>query len=97
MIRHIVVMRFAPHCTPEQHATMLRMLNDLRDNVAQVRALTVGVHVLSESATPDIGLVADFDSLEDQQAYMRDPYHLKVGAYFGPIKDTAAQADIDVP
>jgi hypothetical protein len=90
-------MRFNGSCTAEQHGHILEMLRTLPSQIPQIRALTAGVHVLDGSPTPDIGLVVDFESLTDQQTYMRDPHHVAVGEYYAPIKDSVMLADIEVP
>ena len=97
MIRHLVIMKFAADCAPEQHDRMLNMLAGLEREVPGVRAMTVGVHALSDSPLADIGLVVDLDDREALAAYTTHPYHLSVGQYFGPIKESASIVDLELP
>ena len=97
MIRHVVIMKFAPECTTEQHSHMLAMLRALEQEVDVVRALTVGAHVLSTSPVPDLALLVDLDDRDDLATYTTHPYHLSVGAYFASIKDSAAIVDLELP
>lgn len=97
MIRHVAVMKFAPDCTVEQHQHVLEMLRGLGHEVEQVRALSVGAHALSDSATPDIALIVDLDDRAALAAYTIHPYHLALGQYFGTVKDSATVVDIELP
>ena len=89
-------MQFAGDCSPDQHATMIGLLRRLDKEVPGVRSLTVGPHELTNSPTPAVAVVADFDTVEDLEAYTHDPYHLSVGEYFGGIRGSVAIVDMHV-
>jgi len=96
MIRHVVVLSFSEGCTREQHAEMLAMLRRLDTEVPEVRALAVGPHLADDGPTPALALVVDVEDREALARYTTNPFHLSVGAFFGPIKGTAAIVDFEL-
>lgn len=96
LIRHVAVFRFKPEFDADQREAWMEMIRALPDSIPEIRSLSIGSDVLRGPHSYDIGLVADFDSLEAMDAYNRHPEHQKVLAVSGPVKEHLAVADFEV-
>lgn len=95
MIRHVAVFRFKPEFTQEQRQDWIEMVSDLPQSIPEVKAMSIGTDVLRGPLSYDVGLVADFESLEDLDTYSRHPKHDEVLAVSGPVKEHLAMADFE--
>lgn len=97
MIRHIVMWKMNGADADEraaQAAEVARRLNALDGVIPTLRSITVG----AEAAYPDVNwdavLIADFDSVEDLEAYQVHPAHEEVVAYVRSVAAGRAAVDI---
>ncbi|MBD5160964.1 MAG: Dabb family protein [Oscillibacter sp.] len=93
MIRHIVMWKFRPGREAEMHA-FLDGLRGLYGVIPQIREQEVGV-----SCAPggyDAALISVFESLEDLEAYKKDPRHAAVSALCKAIRTDRVAVDYEV-
>lgn len=93
MLRHVALFRFKPEFDEAQRKAWIQMLMDLPSEIPEIRSMSVGEDVLGTSNSYEVGLVADFDSLDDMEIYNRHPRHQDVLAVSGPVKTHLAVAD----
>ena len=92
MIRHIVMWKFRPGTEAEQ-AKFLEGLRGLQGVVPQFKRGEVAVNV--GEGNYDAGLVSEFDSLEDLDAYKNDPRHKAVSALCKSIREDRVAVDYE--
>lgn len=100
MIRHIVLWKLdVSYSASEKNEilqTMQQKLRGLKDLIAQVKSLQVGVNDPSAPESNfDIMLDTTFDSLAALDEYQVHPEHIKVGAYIKSLK--IQRSAIDYP
>ncbi len=97
MLKHIVLWKLketAEGNTKEENMILAKdKLLALPTSIYQIKSLTVGSDVLHGDKSFDMGLVADFDSLEDMKLYQVHPDHVAVASFIGKI--TADRATLD--
>ncbi|MFT4470497.1 Dabb family protein [Arthrobacter sulfonylureivorans] len=96
MIRHVAVFRFKPEFTEAQRLAWIDMVADLPNHIDQIRSMSIGVDILQAASSYDVGLVADFDSLDDLATYSNHPKHQAVLDVSGPVKEHLATADFEI-
>ena len=92
MIRHIVMWKFRPGTEREQQE-FLTGLKGLQGVIPQLLRSEVAVNVLPGNY--DAVLVAEFDSLEDLDAYKNDPRHKAVSALCKSIREDRVAVDYE--
>ena len=92
MIRHIVMWKFRPGTEREQQE-FLTGLKGLQGVIPQLLRSEVAVNVLPGNY--DAVLVAEFDSLEDLDAYKNDPRHKAVSALCKSIRTDRVAVDYE--
>lgn len=83
MIRHIVMWKFRPGTEQEQEK-FLNGLRGLQGVIPQLRSSQVARSVGADNY--DAVLISEFDSLEDLEAYKRDPRHVAVSSLCKSIR-----------
>ncbi|MCK5236757.1 MAG: Dabb family protein [Deltaproteobacteria bacterium] len=78
MIQHIVFFKFKDNVTEADKERLTTELRSLKDNIALVKELTVGVDVAHQKKSYDLALNSTFETMEDLMAYAVDEYHLEV-------------------
>ena len=101
MIRHIVMFRFLEEADgrtkKENVAIAKEMLEALQGVVPTLKSSYVKVS--AEAANPenyDLVLVAEYDSMEDLNAYIVHPAHKKVGEFMRKVREKRACVDFEV-
>lgn len=94
MITHIVMFRLREDCKGEIPRVVER-LNALNGKIPQLRGLQAGADVLHSPRSYDLALVAQFDSLEDLNAYQVHPAHVEVANYIGTVRESAVAVDYE--
>lgn len=86
MIKHIVC-----HCIPNKADAQKAadMLNALVGVVPTLRSMSAGVDTLGSPRSYELGIVAEFDSLEGLAEYDTHPEHMKVREFIGAVKSYA--------
>lgn len=78
-IRHVVTLTFRDDTTDEQVATILEGLGELPGAIPELRSYVFGTDLGRSEGNASLGIVADFDSWDDFQAYRDHPRHVAVG------------------
>lgn len=97
-IRHVVTWKLAAEdaaVRTEQAAEVARRLNALEGVVPQVRSISAGANVAYPDANWDVTLVADFDSIEELEAYQVHPAHEEVVAYVRSVVASRVAVDFE--
>ncbi|OQY91630.1 MAG: stress responsive protein [Chloroflexi bacterium UTCFX4] len=77
MLTHIVF--FKLHDRSRENAEKLRdALETLRGQIAQIRAMEIGINVVASERAYDVALTQRFDSLAAMQEYQAHPAHQAV-------------------
>ena len=93
MIKHIVMWKFNPG-TEARQREFLDGLRGLFGGIPQIREQEVGVNCAPGNY--DAVLISAFDSLEDLEAYKRDPRHAAVSALCKSIRSDRVAVDVEV-
>lgn len=78
-----------------QRAEWIDMIKALPSHIEAIKALSIGTDILRGPNSYDIGLVVDFASAEDMDAYSDHPEHQKVLDVSGPVKQHLAVVDFE--
>ena len=92
MIRHIVMWKFRPGTEAEQTA-FLEGLQGLQGVIPQLVRCEVGRNV--GEGNYDAVLVSEFQSMEDLEAYKKDPRHQAVSAICKSIRTDRTAVDYE--
>ena len=92
MIKHIVMWKFKPG-TEEQRNLFLTKLRALQGVIPQLLKSEVAVNVLPGNY--DAVLVSEFASLEDLEAYKKDPRHVEVSQLCKSIREDRVAVDYE--
>lgn len=90
MIVHVVLMKFPD---PSQAEEAERLLAGLAGEIDVVRRLVVGRNAVETPNSYDLGLVVEFDSLEDLEVYRDHPAHESVAQYLRQHRSAVASSD----
>jgi len=96
MIRHVFLWRVAPGADPRE---ILSILDQLPARIPQIRTWELGAHQGEPDGNGDpweYGLVCDFDSMDDLEAYTNDPFHQEVVARLLPMFSERAVVDFEL-
>ncbi len=99
MLKHIVLWKVkdsAEGCSKEDNMILAKdKLLALPSSIYQIKKMTVGFDVLHGEKSYDMGLVVDFDSLEDMKLYQVHPDHVAVAGFIGKITNDRASLDME--
>jgi hypothetical protein len=96
MVRHVFLWKVAPDSDPKE---IIRILDELPDNVPGIRSWTRGRHQGAPGASGDLwdyALVCDFETFEDLERYSQHPFHAKVVERLLPMFSARAVCDFDM-
>lgn len=86
MFRRIVLLTWTEDATQEQRAAVATELGKLPTIITELRRFDVGVNTGAGPEDADLGIIADFDSVDHWVAYRDHPAHQAVVAdYIKPI------------
>jgi hypothetical protein len=92
MIKHIVMWRVresALGCLKQENAKKLKvLLESLREKIAEIKGLEVGINFAESETASDVVLVSEFDSKVALDGYQKHPEHLKVADF---VKQVCAE------
>jgi hypothetical protein len=95
MLRHVVLMKLREDATPLQRAEVVRRLAAMKDEIPELKELTVG-----PAAFPggyEIGLIADVEDAEAFARYVPHPVHQAViDDLLTPLMTDVATIQIDL-
>ena len=78
MIRHIVLLRWTPESTPEQHQAVLDELRALPTVIPEILRYRLGQDLGLAEGNASLSVIADFASVADYEAYRDHPEHQRV-------------------
>jgi Stress responsive A/B Barrel Domain len=90
LVIHTVLMRFADPDHADETVRLLRRAEE----IDVVRRLVVGRNLSSVASSYDVGLVIEFDSLDDLAVYLHHPLHEAAGQFSRPRRTAIASCDI---
>ncbi len=93
MIRHIVLWKFRPG-TEARRDEFLERLRGLQGTIPQLLRSEVSLNVAPGNY--DACLIAEFRSLEDLDAYKKDPRHQAVSALCRSIREDRVAVDCEI-
>ncbi len=94
MITHIVALKLNDTGKESIDALKKRLLG-MKEQIAYLRDITVGVDFAHASISYDIVMIAHFDSKEDLNAYILHPAHVEVGKYIEEIQANVVAIDFE--
>lgn len=99
MIKHIVVFRlkdFAQGATKAENAIKIKnMLDELPALINVIRKFETGIDVLRSDRSFDLGLIAEFDNLDDLNTYAVHPEHLRVVDFIKSVREESKSVDYE--
>ena len=95
MIRHIFLWKVASGADPDE---IIRVLNQLSRSIPGIRRWEIGKHQgpLRYASTFEYGMTADFDSLEQYEAYSEHPEHQNILPVLAPMFAARAVLDLEI-
>lgn len=97
MITHIVVFKLKDSAEgrskSENAIIMKKMLEDLIDKIDVLKSMKVGLDVLHSDRSFDIGLIAEFDNLDDLAIYANHPDHLEAVEFIRKVRTESISVD----
>lgn len=96
MIRHVVLFKFKPEFPQESREEWARQASALPESIPEIKEFSLGFDVLHADRSWDAAIVADFERIEDVEAYAVHPEHLPVLALSGPNSEQIVSVDFDL-
>lgn len=93
MIRHAVLFKFKPDFPAEDKAAWIEGLNRMDGNIPGLLKLTHGADLLKQERSFDYAIVADFNAVEDIEAYNTHPLHEPLKKYSFPNSEQIIAVD----
>ena len=100
MIRHVVMWKFKTEAEgknkEENMQAVKDMLYSLVPLIPEIKRMEIGVDLSHTSASMDLMLLTEFDSLEDLKTYAVHPEHLLVAEYVGKVVENRVVLDSEI-
>lgn len=96
MIRHIVLFKHRAEVTEDERNRWMETMRSLPGVIPVIRALAIGPDLVHSQRSYDVGLVVDFDSLEDLRAYQVHPAHVAAAAVSRALAERSASVDFEL-
>lgn len=90
MLVHLVLLRFDD---PADAAEAERRMRALDGRIDVLRRLDVGRNVVPSDRAYDLGIYAEFDSVEDLETYQQHPEHIPVAEFVRERRNAVAAVD----
>lgn len=95
MFTHIVLFK-VKEPTQENLEFCKKVLLSMKDNIAELKELEVGVDVIGGERNYNIGIITRFDSKEDYLSYDVNEFHVeKVKKVIGPYMECSTTLDFE--
>lgn len=78
MIRHVVLLRWTPESTPEQHRAVLDELSALPTAIPEIHRYRLGEDLGLADGNASLSVIADFASGADYETYRDHAEHQRV-------------------
>ncbi len=76
MIRHIVLLKIKDETTAADLDRIKASLQSMPENIEEIANYSFGQDLAVSDNTADIGIVADFEGINEFKAYSKHPYHV---------------------
>ncbi len=100
MVKHVVMWNLKDNAEgvskEENIAKLKKELLDLKEKIAEIIVIEVGVNFNSSDAAYDVVLYSEFESKEALATYQKHPDHVKVAQFVGQIVEERVVVDYDV-
>jgi hypothetical protein len=97
MIRHIVIFKLTPPCTPEEKADSVRRLKEIFSPLASrlnyITDYKTGINILEADHAGDFVIDSTFASADDLNRYLVSDAHLEAVSEASAIKKTKIVVD----
>jgi hypothetical protein len=99
MINHVVLFKLKKYDSASEKQNVIGSIEDallsLKDKIAELKYIEVGVNYELSSKSYDLCLVSHFDNVEKLDAYRIHPEHLKVAELIGQHAVERAAVDFE--
>ncbi len=98
MINHVVAFKLKDFQVEEKanvRSELKAILEGLKDKIAEIKFIEVGINHEIESNNYDFVLISHFENLEDLKKYQEHPEHRKVAKRIHETVDTRAAVDFN--
>lgn len=99
MINHVVLFKLKKYDSASEKQNVIGSIEDallsLKDKIAELKYIEVGVNYELSSKSYDVCLVSHFDNVEQLDAYRIHPEHLKVAELIGQHAVERAAVDFE--
>lgn len=99
MINHVVLFKLKKYDSASEKQNVIGSIEDallsLKDKIAELKYIEVGVNYELDSKSYDFCLVSHFDNIEQLDAYRIHPEHLKVAELIGQHAVERAAVDFE--
>lgn len=100
MIKHIVMWKLkelAEGKNKLENANIIKsQLESLQGKIEQIKFIEVGINLEASPQAYDIGLVSEFQNMEDLNTYQNHPEHLKAAEFIGKVRAERVFVDYEV-
>ena len=76
MIRHIVLLTLKDGTTPDDLASIKASLESMPGAIPQIARYSFGQDLSVSANTADLGIIADFEGVEEFEVYSQHPHHV---------------------
>ena len=99
MIKHIVMWKlkeFGEGKSKAENANIIKIgLESLKNEIAQIKAIEVGININKSAQAGDVVLNSEFETEEALNTYQNHPAHLKVSGYVSKVVDERRVIDYE--
>jgi hypothetical protein len=95
MTTHIIFVKLKDS-NEEAIDSMKNKLLGMKGKIECLKDLTVGVDFIHAEISYDIAMIAQFDSKEDLNAYIKHPAHAEVGKYIEDVQAKVVAVDYEI-
>lgn len=100
MIQHVVLWKLFEEANgkdKDENFELIRDgLNELPALIPQIKSLSVVRNINPTDKNLDVALISTFDSLDDLQAYVIHPEHVKFGRFVATVVSLRASIDYEI-
>ncbi len=101
MLRHVVAWKFkesAGNAGKEENLKQAKtLLEGLKDTIAEIKSLEVGIDSMRTKQSYDLVLISEFDGVEALLVYQTHPEHVKVAEFLRKVQSTKVVVDYEHP
>ena len=100
MIRHIVMWRFLESAEGNSKVENIKIATEslyaLIPKISEIKKMEIGADLLHTSASMDMALVTEFETLDTLHTYATHPEHLKVAEFMKKVTESRVVLDCEL-